>query len=412
MDNVSAARRDEFVRQQREKRDRQRMAQKVEAYDSIMRGDSNTVSNQYLVNFEAKGIDVVEEDHEITLLNARNKRKRHRKRSEDIDDTLYRDMDSTEHEQSSKSTRTLEDVMERRKAERKRMIDDARARQQHFMQQIECGNIDGLLAEMSGLRQEYASKLRAQSVFSKKTNPNRSQSFVQRKIAMNVRERKRKLNEMQNSGKMNDEDHDVDVESPKKKQRTLRRERDNNGYAAIPPPAHLYGGREAKTLRKEAARLIDGAMKDQHSGPTSTHSRSEMNVESQNDYISAPRPPPPPPQSVPGTQGPMMGTHQGLVHGQQAQNAQYAPHHAFGSMQSAPVGPPGQPPFPFHSSYFNPYFQAFHPQPVPPYPNSMPWSWPGHIQTAPQTADMATSGASVDNAGDHPGIHRRTAEDQ
>ena len=48
IENQNAARRDEFVRQQTEKQNRERMQQKIKKYDSIMRGDSNSVSNQYL----------------------------------------------------------------------------------------------------------------------------------------------------------------------------------------------------------------------------------------------------------------------------------------------------------------------------------------------------------------------------
>eukprot|EP01084_Bolivina_argentea_P153737 268037_1 len=80
--NQNAAQRDEFIRQQNELRNKQRMQQKVNKYQSIIRGDSNAVSKEYLVDFSAKGLDVTMEDHDVTLMKARDK----------TDYSLYEDM--------------------------------------------------------------------------------------------------------------------------------------------------------------------------------------------------------------------------------------------------------------------------------------------------------------------------------
>merc|ERR1712129_644244 len=84
IDYQNAARRDEFIRQQDVTIDKQTMQEKIDKYDAIMRGESNKVSDQYLVNFESKGLDVTMEDHGSALLTARRQRNEQRKHTIDF----------------------------------------------------------------------------------------------------------------------------------------------------------------------------------------------------------------------------------------------------------------------------------------------------------------------------------------
>merc|ERR1712130_656758 len=109
------------------------------------RGDSNVVSNEYLVDFEGKGINVKLEEHEITLMNSRN----HRNKNNKIDYSVPQNMmvDDGEISKKSQIKKRFEDKMKTQISERQNLINNAKKRKQRFMEQLKIGNIDALIHE-------------------------------------------------------------------------------------------------------------------------------------------------------------------------------------------------------------------------------------------------------------------------
>eukprot|EP01083_Nonionella_stella_P017681 49524_1 len=247
--NQNAAQRDEFIRQQNELRNKQRMQQKVNKYQSIIRGDSNAVSKEYLVDFSAKGLDVTMEDHDVTLMKARDK----------IDYSLYEDMVIDPNQTQSNSSRsklTFEDRIKAYKDERKQLILDAEKRKQHFMEQVKNGNVDQLIKEMTEMHTKNEAILRTKPVFTHKQTKTIKPSSVHKGIAMEIRNKKRKMND----GSPSLGDQDAEPLSKRFKSQDVDTER--GGYVAIPPPNNLYPNdkRRNNETKKEAIDLIESVL--------------------------------------------------------------------------------------------------------------------------------------------------------
>ena len=283
IENQNAARRDEFIRQQTALKNKQRMQQKISKYDSIMKGNSNTVSNAYLVDFEAKGIDVTMEDHEVTLMNARDKNRG--TNHKEIDYDLYEDMviDPNVMNNNSQNEKkiTIEDRMKAKLLQRKNMINDAKKRKQNLMEQIKNGSIESLIDEMNETQNRNKRELRRKPVFTNKltSNSNRNSrerirnslpAFVHRSILKmkkehNKNNKKRKLSERED----NDLDNDKSEHIPSKRHKASRIDKEC-GYAAIPPPTDLYPAnsnhnnkksrRMKEESKREAMELIDSVL--------------------------------------------------------------------------------------------------------------------------------------------------------
>ena len=149
-----------------------------------MKGDSNTVSNAYLVDFGAKGIDVVMEDHEITLINARDENYKNNRKHKQIDYDLYEDMviDPNEINNSQNENKiTFEDKMKSKSLERRKSIHAAKKRKQNLMEQIKNGSIESLIDEMNEAQNRNKRELRRKPIFTNQLS-SRSNSNSKEKI--------------------------------------------------------------------------------------------------------------------------------------------------------------------------------------------------------------------------------------
>eukprot|EP01084_Bolivina_argentea_P142013 249521_1 len=236
--NQNAAKRDEFIRQQNQFKNQQRIQTKINKYESIMKGDSNTVSNEYLVNFEAKGIDIITEKHNMTLLKQRNNNKNK------IDYDLYEDMVINPNDKPQNKI-TFENKMETYLSHRKQLIIDARNRKNDFIKQIKSSNIESFIYEMNKTETQKKTQSRIKPIFTNKIKTriksvNNYKSSVHKNIAMEIKNKKRKLNDINANNKLENDNNNN--EQPLKKMKSKRIDKDCD-YATIPPPDNLYGNK-------------------------------------------------------------------------------------------------------------------------------------------------------------------------
>ena len=250
IENQNAAHRDEFIRQQNELRNKQTMQSKIDKYDSIITGDSNIVSNEYLVDFQAKGIDVEMHDHSLTLINSRNEIKNRYKNIMDIDQ-----MESNNNSNQTQNKINLKDQMKLKLLERKKLIKAAKKRKQNLMKQLKNGNIESLINDMIQTQDANQSELRKKPIFRNKTKPRMNDATMNRN-------RKRKLNDIEDINESDDEEQRM---SKRFKSKRIDKE---CGYAAIPPPQNLYlnNNKKPKSIKdeskNEAIELIESALID------------------------------------------------------------------------------------------------------------------------------------------------------
>ena len=286
IENQNAAKRDEFIRQQNELRKKQTMQHKIKKYESIMSGDSNVVSNEYLyvihsfvrhpshyliinlhrVNFEGKGIDVTVEDHGITLMNARNQR------NKDKQIKIAMNVDSNEkgHKMS------YEDNVKAHLAEREKLRNAAQKRREHLMEQLKLGNVDALIHQIEVMQNEHHSKLCKKPIFSSKVKKKdvRPKSSVHQNIIKEIKNKKRKL-----ENRPSTENEINDNEEPLVKKFKSQRVDKDCGYAAIPPPDNLY-----KNSRHNDTKSNNEAFVQAEHG-SERQFQNESNVERKEQFI-------------------------------------------------------------------------------------------------------------------------------
>merc|ERR1712154_746075 len=138
-----------------------------------------------------KGLDVTMENHEITLMNARNQRNKEKKKK--IDYALYDDMPRNEDKPQKKLS--FDEKMKAHLAKREALINAANKRKEHYKEQIKLGNIDSLIHEIEMQQNEQHSKTRNQPIFShRKRKETKSKSSVHQNIIKEMgRNKKRKL---------------------------------------------------------------------------------------------------------------------------------------------------------------------------------------------------------------------------